>query len=117
MRVVIFGGTTEGRSLACTLAEMGAQVCVSVATEYGREEQPLQPGIQVHTGRLEAAEMAALLMGNDLCVDATHPYSTAASANVRQAALSAGVAYHRLLRRPSQLPLNSVLLPSAAAAA
>ena len=117
MRVVIFGGTTEGRSLACTLAGMGARVDVSVATEDGREEQPLQPGIQVHTGRLEAAEMAALLAGNDLCVDATHPYSTAASANVRQAAQTAAVPYHRLLRRPSQLPANSVLVPSAAAAA
>lgn len=117
MRVVIFGGTTEGRSLACTLAGMGAQVCVSVATEYGREEQPLRPGIRVHAGRLEAEKMAVLLAGNDLCIDATHPYSTAASANVRQAARAAGVPYHRLLRRPSSLPEDSVLVPDASAAA
>ena len=117
MRVVIFSGTTEGRILACALAGMGAEVTVCVATEYGREEQPVQPGIQVHTGRLQAGEIAELLRGSHLCIDATHPYATEVTANIKRAALAAGVPYHRLLRQPSVLPENSVIVHDAAAAA
>ena len=32
MRIVIFSGTTEGRLLSGALAELGAEVLVSVAT-------------------------------------------------------------------------------------
>ena len=38
MKLLIFGGTTEGRLLARRLAEAGAQVTVSVATPMGAEE-------------------------------------------------------------------------------
>mgnify|MGYP002461587647 CR=1 FL=1 len=38
MRVLIFGGTTEGRRLARALSAMGHQVWVSVATPLGAEE-------------------------------------------------------------------------------
>lgn len=117
MRVVIFSGTTEGRILACALAGMGAQVCVCVATEYGQEEQPAEPGIEIRTGRLQEREMAALLRENDLCIDATHPYAIEATANIKRAAHAAGIPYHRLLRQPSVLPERSVIVPDAAGAA
>ena len=38
MRLLIFGGTTEGRVLAQQAGELGAEVTVSVATELGAEE-------------------------------------------------------------------------------
>ena len=37
MKILLFGGTTEGRLLAERLVEMGHQVTVSVATELGAE--------------------------------------------------------------------------------
>jgi len=37
MKILLFGGTSEGRRLALRLAQAGAQVTLSVATEYGRE--------------------------------------------------------------------------------
>ena len=39
MNVVIFSGTTEGRSFSRALAALGASVTVCVATELGAEEQ------------------------------------------------------------------------------
>ena len=39
MKVLVFGGTTEGRLLARELSALGAQVTVSVATALGAEEQ------------------------------------------------------------------------------
>mgnify|MGYP004567872479 CR=1 FL=1 len=117
MNVVVFSGTTEGRSFSRTLAALGAAVTVCVATELGAEEQGRADGITVRAGRLDAEGMAALLRGAALCVDATHPYAAEATRNIRAAAAAAGVEYHRLLRPASPLPAGSVVLGSAAQAA
>ena len=117
MNVVVFSGTTEGRSFSRALAALGAAVTVCVATELGAEEQGCTDGITVRTGRLDAEGMTALLRGAALCVDATHPYAAEATRNIRAAAAAAGVEYHRLLRPASPLPAGSVVLGSAAQAA
>lgn len=117
MKLVIFSGTTEGREFSRAAAALGAAVTVCVATDLGAEEQGSAPGVTVHAGRLDADEMAALLRDAALCVDATHPYATEATHNIRAAAGMAGVEYHRLLRRASELPAGSVVLPSAGEAA
>ncbi len=117
MRVVIFSGTTEGRELSAETAALGMETLVCVATEYGKEVQTHESGIQVHSGRLDVEGMTQVLAGADLCVDATHPYAREASRNIREAAKEAGVPCHRLLRRESQLPPGCVLVDSAADAA
>lgn len=117
MKVIVFSGTTEGRRLSAALAELGAQVTVCVATEYGAEEQGRIPGVRVHTGRMEPSAMVQLMQGADLCIDATHPYAAVATANIRQASQEAGVPCKRLLRPASPLPPGSLTAPDAAAAA
>ena len=117
MNVVVFSGTTEGRSFSRALAALGAAVTVCVATELGAEEQGRADGITVRTGRLDADGMTALLRGAALCVDATHPYAAEATRNIRAAAAAAGVEYHRLLRPASPLPAGSVVQADAARAA
>lgn len=101
MRLMIFGGTTEGRVLAQRLAEAGAQVTVSVATPMGAEELAGIPGLTVLTGRRDAAAMQALLQDFDLCIDATHPYAAEASANIRAACTAAGMPLRRAARPAS----------------
>ena len=103
-RLLLFGGTTEGRELAAAAAAMGYGVTVSVATGYGADCIPETPGVTVHTGRLDAAEMARWMAEFDLVVDATHPYAVAVSANVRSAAAEAGRPYLRLVRPESEHP-------------
>ena len=117
MNVVVFSGTTEGRSFSRALTALGAAVTVCVATELGAEEQGCTDGITVRAGRLDAEGMTALLRGAALCVDATHPYAAEATRNIRAAAAAAGVEYHRLLRPASPLPAGSVVLTDAARAA
>lgn len=104
MRIVIFGGTTEGRTLSHTLAQMSAEVTVCVATAYGREEQGEAAGMEVLCGRLDVEGMGRVLSGAGLCVDATHPYAVQASENIRQACAREQVQYIRLLRDRSGLP-------------
>ena len=69
MRLIVFGGTTEGRLLSCEMARLGAAVTVCVATEYGKEEQGEQPGVEVlvrlghHHGRPHLLEQGRDLQG------------------------------------------------------
>ena len=114
MRAVVFSGTTEGRIFSRQLAQLGADVLVSVATPLGSEEQGSFAGITVHCGRLTPDEMAALVQSADLCIDATHPYAVDATCNIRTACRTAGVEYHRLLRAQSPLPAGSMVFQSAA---
>ena len=98
MKIIIFGGTTEGRELSLELASEGADVTVSVASEYGVEEQNDDYGIVIEEGPKTADEMRLLIKGADLCVDATHPYAVIVSENIRTAANREGVELLRLKR-------------------
>ena len=117
MRVVVFGGTTEGRLLSHRLADLGAAVTVCVATDYGSEEQGDRPGIRKRAGPMSPEEMERLVAGADLCVDATHPYAVHVTASVRRACARTGTEYRRLLRRESAPVSDSVTVESAEEAA
>ena len=98
MRILLFGGTTEGRVLASELVRRGHAVTVSVATEMGAEELGGSGAAHVVVGRLDADGMAELLSSFDLCIDATHPYAQEAHANVREACERADVPLRRVMR-------------------
>ena len=97
MRIIIFGGTTEGRELSQALAAAGAEVVVSVASKVGAEEQAAAEGITVSVGRRDEEQMRQLIRGADVVVDATHPYAVLVTENIRQAAEKEGVRRLRLV--------------------
>lgn len=101
MKLLIFGGTTEGRILAQRLTERGHQVTVSVATPLGAEELSGIP-CTVWAGRMEAAEMERRIPDFALVIDATHPYAEVVSAQIRRACKQTGIPLRRVLRAPSQ---------------
>ena len=94
-KVLIFGGTSEGRLIAERLSEskIGCDVCV--ATEYGKNL--LAPGdyVNVLEGRLSEEEMKALYKSSSysVIIDATHPYAKEVSENIRKSldAFNAGI--------------------------
>ena len=102
MKTVIFAGTSEGRELSRALAEAGAKVVVSVASEVGAEEQGVFRGVQVEVGPKEADEIRAMIRDADLVIDATHPYAVIVTDNIRRAAEAEGVECLRLLRDESE---------------
>lgn len=116
MRLLIFGGTTEGRVLAQRAAALGAEVSVCVATELGAEELAGLPGVRALTGRLDQAGMEALLAGFDRCVDATHPYAAAVTPIIRAACAGTKTPLRRLLR-PASRAEGADRVPSCKAAA
>jgi precorrin-6x reductase len=121
--VLIFGGTREGRQLFAAALERGHRVCLTVASDYGREVAALhlpessdpsnaaRPDIR--TGRLDAAQMADLIRqdGFGLLIDATHPYAIAASTAIREAATQTETLLVRLLRPTHPVDEEAVILP------
>lgn len=107
MKVVIFGGTTEGRQLAEYLLQLNKkqksqmiELYVCVASEYGAQVLPEDAALKVHVGRLEQADMQEFLqvVQADLCVDATHPYAVIVTQNIYQACKAVEVPYVRVRR-------------------
>ena len=122
MKILIFAGTTEGRLLSEELGDAGHDVTVSVATEYGEQEQGEHAGVSVLCGRKTAEEIADLLEDFEVCIDATHPYAVEVSENIREACNRLGskqnlIRYYRLLRPESVYPADTVFVQSAGEAA
>ena len=98
MKTVIFGGTTEGNQISRRLADMGARVIVSVASEYGERQQGEYEGIDIQSGPKTTSQMEEMIRGADLVIDATHPYAVEVSSNIREAAAKSGVRRIRIIR-------------------
>lgn len=99
-KILLFGGTTEGRILAETLSEHGIDTTVCVATEYGEKLMQKMPHLTIHTGRMDAQEMEYFIVAgaHTQVIDATHPYAVDVSENIRKAAMQTGRRVRRLLR-------------------
>lgn len=99
-KLLIFGGTTEGRLLAEFCAERGINADISVTTGYGAELLPRSPYINILSGRLDKAEITVLLAncGYNAVIDTTHPYAVAATENIKAACTETGTEYYRLIR-------------------
>ena len=109
-KVIIFGGTTEGRELARILADRGALVTVSVATELGEEmlreifSEEESGHFRTLVGRLNVEEMQGIIREFDICYDATHPYALEVTANLREACRKTGTEYIRVIRKETDSP-------------
>ena len=99
-KVLIFSGTTEGRKLAMALSGAKIEAVVCVATEYGKEVMPELLGITVRQGRMNTEEMRGLMESGAFLavVDATHPFATEVSKNIKGSARESGLPYFRLKR-------------------
>lgn len=115
MKILIFGGTTEGSQLAEELAGPCKELYLSVATEYGKEIAPPESAhLTVLWGRLGVEEIQSLITEKsiEVVVDATHPYAVEVSKNIRVSCENLECRYVRLIREKSQYPSNVILTDS-----
>ncbi len=97
-RVLILGGTAEGRALAQALVGAGIDVESSLA---GRVSRPRLPEGRVRSGGFGGADGLAAYcaqQGITHLVDATHPFATTMTAHAVAAGEQAGVPVLRLAR-------------------
>ena len=113
--VIIFAGTTEGRTISEYLASCKIPVTACVATEYGETLLNENEYLKVHAGRMDQGQIAAFIRekGAELVIDATHPYAAVVSENVAAACEQEQVDYVRLIRGSStEAAENAVLVGS-----
>ncbi len=118
--ILLFAGTTEGRTIAEQLKGTGKKVCVFTATEYGESLIDGGDGVAVESGRLTTEEMEERMnaSADALVIDATHPYAAIVTENIRIACEHTGHSYLRVLREGSREKLaDAVYVDSPAAAA
>lgn len=102
-KILILGGTSEGRELADLIAGAGLDVVTSLA---GRVKRPRLPQGEVRIGGFGGPQrMGRYLMENsiDLVIDATHPFAEKISASASEATTSTGTPMLRL-NRPAWTP-------------
>lgn len=99
-KILIFGGTTEGRELAEALLKAGVPHVVSVATEYGKEIELSSGEESLLVGRKNKEDMIKLFSTGEYSkvVDATHPFATLVSSEIEAACRETGTDYLRLKR-------------------
>ncbi len=102
-KIIIFGGTTEGRKLADFCTENKISAYISVTTSYGAELIQKSDHLNILTGRMNNVQMLDFIKNKDirLVIDATHPYADEATKNIRYACDSANVKCIRVIRKYS----------------
>lgn len=100
MQILLFAGTTEGRELAEAFKSLPIYVYVSAATDYGKECVGTGENLEVIAGRMDEGGIAAFIKAHhiSLAVDATHPFATAVTENIRNACSICHIEYIRCLR-------------------
>lgn len=103
-KILIFGGTSEGRLLAeyCDTNNISAIICV--ATEYGSELLKEYKNIEISEGRKDEEEMRSFFIKNQIkkIYDATHPYAKLVSENIKKVCADLSLEYIRILRASSE---------------
>ena len=103
-KVIVFAGTTEGYEISRFLSENQLPVLACVATEYGSKSLQENSCLHVQAGRLDEQQMRDLFFREkpELVLDATHPYASEVTQNIRKACEETGVSYIRILRTGSE---------------
>lgn len=103
-KVLLFGGTTEGRVLAEYLSHHKIHTHVCVASQYGEKLLPESEYITSSGKRLDEEEITCLLTeyNFDIVVDATHPFAVAVSGNIKRGCERTDTPYIRILREENE---------------
>lgn len=103
-KVIIFGGTTEGRLLTEYIKDASISAHVCTATQYGENLLPSGEKITISHERMGCEEMCAFIrrLAPVYVIDATHPYAKEVTENVREACDICAVKYLRLVREEGE---------------
>ena len=103
-KAIVFAGTTEGYEICRFLSANKISALACVATEYGSHSLEAGDYLKIQAKRLDEQEMTELFHKElpEFILDATHPYATEVTKNIKSAALASGISYIRVLRAESQ---------------
>lgn len=104
-KILIFGGTTEGREIAEHLAQCKISCDVCVATAYGEQLIEKSQFIDIKAGRLGYKEIEELVSSRlyAAVIDATHPYAEEITRNIQMCVAKIGIPFFRFERKADGL--------------
>ena len=104
-KIVIFAGTCEGRKMSHWLCLNNIEHKVCVATEYGQQVLDKHPLAYVIKGRMDEEKMREFFIEDktEIIIDATHPYATVVSENIKKATKNLDIKYMRLIREDADI--------------
>ncbi len=104
-KIVIFAGTCEGRKMSHWLCLNNIEHKVCVATEYGQQVLDKHPLAHVIKGRMDEEKMREFFIEDktEIIIDATHPYATVVSENIKKATKNLDIKYMRLIREDADI--------------
>ncbi len=99
-KIFVFSGTSEGRNISEFLSNNRIYHHVFVATDYGKIVMDESKYAAVFAGRLDYDGMLSLFENEqpDIVIDATHPYATLVTENIKKATDVANIEYIRVRR-------------------
>ncbi|MCM1226357.1 MAG: precorrin-6A reductase [Clostridium sp.] len=108
-KILIFGGTSEGRLLAQFCAENHIHAYVSVTTEYGARLIGKSEFIRILTGKMDFTAISEFVRSHEIetVIDATHPYAEEATKNIKKACDLLSAKYYRIIRKPEKAVENA----------
>lgn len=108
-KILIFGGTSEGRELCAFGASNNIPLIYSTASKDGADLVEGLEGIKRVVGKLDKEEMALFMKKEKvtLVLDATHPYAIQAHINIALACLENGIKRVRVKREDKNIIDNS----------
>lgn len=114
-QILVFGGTTEARELL----ESGLPMYYSAATEYGTAITGEAPNAVHLTGRMDRVGIVSFIKNNNITfvIDATHPYASEVSANIKEACCKTDTKLVRVARAKTPAPQKTVTVASCKKAA
>ena len=94
-KILLFGGTTEGRMFAQYLSGTNADTDVAVATEYGQQLLREKENLHILSGRKDMCQIRQMIKEQRyVCViDATHPHAVEVTKNIQQACQQTNTKY------------------------
>ena len=117
-KVIVFAGTTEGNEICQFLEKNQIRTYACVATEYGSRSLQESAFLTIAAGRMQTEEMKALFLKEqpEMILDATHPYATEVTQNIRTACEETGCCYYRVLRKSTGCETDAVYVENIEAA-
>jgi precorrin-6A/cobalt-precorrin-6A reductase len=114
--ILLMAGTEDGRYLGGELHTAGAEMLITVTTEYGRSLfERVGLGKMCRCEKLDLRSLVLLIREKQMAaiVDATHPYAERASQTAIAAARETGILYVRYERAETPLPDSPLILRAA----
>jgi len=108
----VFSGTADGNALASKIAAAGLRVVISTATSYGRDLVASRfPDIPVRSGRIGVNARRRELQDSEALaiVDATHPFATEISSQLKTLGQELDIPYLRYEREAVDCSIPMIL--------